>query len=97
MASTWIYRSRFRLVDCPVPGCCFGRGGRPVSGTLPGIRRHVRQVHGGFAYRRIAWCSANVWEGSPWSEELRLAGEAGRERLALLPSTNYERRLASGA
>ena len=84
MPSLWMYRSRFRLVECPVPRCAFGRGGRPLWGTLPGIKRHVRLVHGEFAYAHVVWCSIYTWEGSPWGEELRLGTREGREYLTSL-------------
>ena len=39
---------------CPAPSCDSETGYR-LSGSVPGMKRHVKLVHGMDAYRRIEW------------------------------------------
>lgn len=40
----------FDRTTCPIPGCTSGKGGTPQTGSVPGIKRHVKLVHGKAAY-----------------------------------------------
>lgn len=40
----------FDKTECPVKGCTSGKGNKPQTGSVPGIKRHVKLVHGQEAY-----------------------------------------------
>lgn len=84
MPSQWHYRSRYRTIDCPVHGCVWGRRGTPLHGTVPGIRRHVRAVHGDLLYGGVEWPSIYIWEPSPGGMTMLLSSERGRDVLVAM-------------
>lgn len=40
----------FDVMTCPITDCKSGKGGEPQTGSVPGIKRHVKLVHGQEAY-----------------------------------------------
>ena len=42
-------------MECPAPSCDSETDGYRLRGSVPGMKRHVKAVHGMDAYRRIDW------------------------------------------
>ena len=45
----------FATMECPAPSCDSETDGYRMRGSVPGMKRHVKAVHGMDAYRRIEW------------------------------------------
>jgi hypothetical protein len=43
----------FATTTCPVAGCTSGKDGKPQVGSVPGIKRHVKMIHGEDAYKVV--------------------------------------------
>jgi hypothetical protein len=64
-------RSNYARMECPVTGCMSARGGAPMEGTVPGIKRHVLRVHGRSFYDAATWPALYRNSVSFWGDRVR--------------------------
>lgn len=55
---------------CPVDGCRYDKG-RPAEGTVVGMKRHVRLVHGLVAAEQVIWPPIYLHGTSKFGDRLR--------------------------
>jgi hypothetical protein len=60
---------------CPVDGCGY-YGGGPMEGTVPGVKRHVKYVHGPDVYAKVQWPPIYRHGTSVYGDRLRNDGRS---------------------